>query len=189
MQAVIDLGSKLQSDEPPKLGALKLTIQQFYRVNGDSTQNRGVTSDVVLPSLAEELGTSEKELDYALAFDRVRPVAHEQLGLVNPEVVAALKANSAQRIKESKDFAKLLKDIDLVKTRRAKKEIPLNEKELREQFTKEDAEKADQKGTGLDDEEPPAEGAPYKFKRTYFNNEVLQIMVDYMQGKKVTSAR
>jgi carboxyl-terminal processing protease len=189
VQAVIDLGSRLQAEEPPKLGALKMTIQQFYRVNGDSTQNRGVASDIVLPSLTEELATSEKELDYALAFDQVKPVEHNQLGLVTPGVVAALKARSAQRIKESKEFAKLIKEMETIKARRAKKEIPLNEKELRDQFTKEDAEKLDKKDSGLDEEEPPSETAPYKFKRNYTNNEILQIMEDFMQGKKLASGR
>src|SRR5262249_18321747 len=42
VQVVIDIGNQLQSERPPKLGAIKLTIQQFYRVNGDSTQERGV---------------------------------------------------------------------------------------------------------------------------------------------------
>jgi carboxyl-terminal processing protease len=189
VQAVIDLGSRLQAEDPPKLGALKLTIQQFYRVNGDSTQNRGVTSDIVLPSITEELATSEKELDYALAFDQVRPVEHAKLGLVSPEMVAALKGQSAQRIKDSKEFSRLIKEMEQIKTRRAKKEIPLNEQELRDQVSKEDAEKADKKDSGLDDEEPPPESAPYKFKRTFVNNEILQIMEDFLQRMKVASGR
>src|SRR5207302_5113254 len=56
VQALLDLGTQIAGNRvggspQPKLGALKLTVQQFYRVNGDSTQNRGVLSDVVLPSL------------------------------------------------------------------------------------------------------------------------------------------
>jgi carboxyl-terminal processing protease len=189
VQAVIDLGSRLQAEDPPKLGALKLTIQQFYRVNGDSTQNRGVASDIVLPSLTEELATSEKELDYALPFDQVRPVEHEKLGLVSPDVVAVLKARSAQRIKDSKEFARLIKEMEQIKARRAKKEIPLNEKELRDQVSKEDAEKVDKKDSGLDDEETPPDSAPYKFKRTFVNNQILQIMEDYLQRNKAAPGR
>src|SRR5207249_8956230 len=83
VQHVIDLGSRLPDE--PKLGALKLTIQQFYRVNGDSTQSRGVASDIVVPSLIEHLATPEKELDHALDFDRVDAVEHDDLGLITPE--------------------------------------------------------------------------------------------------------
>ena len=54
--------------EMPNMGALKITIQQFYRPGGDSTQNRGVVSDVELPSLTTQLDVGESDLDYALAF-------------------------------------------------------------------------------------------------------------------------
>src|SRR5207244_9150890 len=54
----------------PNMGALKLTIQQFYRPGGDSTQKRGVVSDVELPSLTTQLDVAEADLDYALELDR-----------------------------------------------------------------------------------------------------------------------
>jgi carboxyl-terminal processing protease len=184
VQAVIDLGNQLRDDNPPKLGALKLTIQQFYRVNGDSTQNRGVASDVVLPSLTEHLGIAEKELDHALPFDRVPAVSHEDMHLVNENLKATLRIKSAERIKESKDFAKLQKEIDLLKARKERKKVPLNEQELKEQFSKEDADKADQKGDDLLPPDPPADGKPYKFARNFANNEVLAVMTDYLREKK-----
>src|SRR5207253_8228020 len=55
VQAVIDLSEQVPRPMGAKLGALRLTLQQFYRVNGDSTQNRGVASDIVLPSVSEYL--------------------------------------------------------------------------------------------------------------------------------------
>src|SRR5207245_9513359 len=103
----IDLGDRLQEENSPKLGALKLTIQQFYRVNGDSTQNRGVASDIVLPSLTEALATGEKDLEHPLAFDCVQPAEHEAPGMVPAEVKAGLTARSAQRAKSCKDSAKI----------------------------------------------------------------------------------
>jgi len=188
VQMVIDLGNQLSGDTTPKLGALKLTIQQFYRVNGDSTQNRGVASDVVLPSMTEVLATGEKDLEHALPFDHVKPADHEELGLVPTDVKDLLKARSAERVKKSADFAKRLKEIEQVKERKERKAVPLNEKELRDQFSKEDAEKADQKDDGLP-KDPPSDGSPYKFERNFTNNEVLQIMQDFLQGKKLLSAR
>ncbi len=58
---------------PEDCGALKLTISQFYRVNGDSTQNLGVPSDVVLPSLLDHMDLGESSLDNALKFDHIEP--------------------------------------------------------------------------------------------------------------------
>lgn len=189
VQVLIDLGAQLRGETPPKLGALKLTIQQFYRVNGDSTQERGVASDIVLPSLAEALATAEKDLDHALAFDKVKAADHDDLGLVTPDLKAVLRDRSAKRVKESKEFTKLAKDIELFKERKARKKVPLNEKELREQFTKDDADKIDQKVEELLPPEKPGDGTAYKFKRNFMNNEVLQIMEDFLQGKKLLANR
>ncbi len=178
VQAVIDLGEQFPGAQAPKLGALRLTMQQFYRVNGDSTQNRGVTSDIVLPSISEHLATPEKDLDHALAFDKVKPAEHQDLGLLPAQLKASLKARSAERVKASKDFAKLTKDIDRVKALRDRKKMPLNEQELKEQFNKEDADKAEKIKSGAPD-------GVYKFQRNFINNEVLKIMEDFLQGKKV----
>ena len=115
VQAVIDLGEQLPRARPGKLGALRLTMQQFYRVNGDSTQNRGVISDVVLPSLSEYLSTPEKDMDYALAFDRVKPADHQNVGMVPTELKTVLKTRSGERVQASKDFAKLDQEIERLK--------------------------------------------------------------------------
>jgi carboxyl-terminal processing protease len=189
VQMVVDLGDRVRTDPPLKLGALKLTIQQFYRINGDSTQNRGVTPDLVLPSLTEYLGTGEKDLENALAFSRVDPVEHEELNMVPAELKAVLKTRSAQRVKDSPKFAKLIQQVELLKTRRARKSIPLNEQELREQFKQEEAEKNDQKENGILPPETPSTNTVYKFPRTFENDEVLHVMEDLMQGKQLLTAQ
>lgn len=55
------------------LGALKVTIQKFYRVTGGSTQYKGVESDIVLPSLFQYLKSGEQFIDYSLPWDQVEP--------------------------------------------------------------------------------------------------------------------
>jgi len=192
VQALLDLGTQIAGNRvggspQPKLGALKLTVQQFYRVNGDSTQNRGVLSDIVLPSLSEVVATTEKELDHALEFDQVKPAEHKDLGMVPMDIKTTLQARSAERVKSSAEFAKLAKEIELLKTRKARKAIPLNEQELREQFTKDEAEKVDQRVNGLVPPESP-DAATYKFQRNYINDEVLRIMEDFVQGRKLVQS-
>ena len=116
VQAVIDLGEQLSNARPGKLGALRLTMQQFYRVNGDSTQNRGVLSDIVLPSLSEYLSTPEKDMEHALAFDRVKAVDHQAVGMVTAGVESLLEGPFRRaRARPTKDFAKLAKDIERLK--------------------------------------------------------------------------
>ncbi len=192
VQALLDLGTEIAGNRVggsarPKLGALKLTVSQFYRVNGDSTQNRGVLSDIVLPSLSEVVATTEKELDHALEFDQVKPAEHKDLGMVPMDIKATLQARSAERVKSSAEFAKLAKEIELLKARKARKAIPLNEQELREQFTKDEAEKVDQRVNGLVPPESPDAGT-YKFQRNYINDEVLRIMEDFVQGRKLVQS-
>ncbi|MEE1567787.1 MAG: carboxy terminal-processing peptidase, partial [Arenicellales bacterium] len=58
-------------DEP--LGQLKMTIAQFFRVNGDSTQHRGVVPDILLPTAARSLEHGERALDNALPWTQIKP--------------------------------------------------------------------------------------------------------------------
>lgn len=182
VQTVIDLGEHLQVPQPGKLGALKLTIQLFYRVNGHSTQARGVLSDVVVPSLTGQLVDGEKEQEHALPFDQVDPAEHNKVGLITPELKTALQERSAKRIKESKEFAGLARDIELLKERKARKKVSLNEKELRELNTRDEADKLDAKITEAMPSESRSGDSNYKFKRNFLNNEMLQIMEDLLQN-------
>ena len=59
-------------------------MQQFYRPNGDSTQKRGVLSDVELPSLTTHLDVGEADLDYPVEFDKVEPLHFKRLRLRQP---------------------------------------------------------------------------------------------------------
>jgi carboxyl-terminal processing protease len=188
VQAVVDLGSQISNSRPGKLGALRLTMQQFYRVNGDSTQNRGVLSDIVLPSLSEYLSTPEKDMDHALAFDKVKAVKHEAMGMVPADVITSLRTQSAERVKASKDFAKLGKDIERLKGLRDRKQVSLNEAELKAEMSKEEAEDADLEKSGLPPE-PKGDNATYKFQRNFINDEILKIMEDFLQGKKAAPAQ
>ena len=97
--------SRLLFPDAPNMGALKLTIQQFYRPDGDSTQNRGVVSDVELPSrLSYWEDISEASLDYAMEFDQVQPLPHLRYHEVDPQMVQELRKRSEQRIAKSEFF-------------------------------------------------------------------------------------
>ncbi len=79
VQTIIDLNDHipfLHFKKYDDLGALKITIQKFYRVNGGSTQYKGVEPDIVFPTLFDHLKTGERSLDYSLPWDRIEPVEY-----------------------------------------------------------------------------------------------------------------
>ena len=76
VQTIIDLNENiplLHLRRYDDLGALKATIQKFYRVDGGSTQYRGVEPDIVLPSLFQNLESGEQYLDYSMTWDLDEP--------------------------------------------------------------------------------------------------------------------
>lgn len=98
------------NDLAPKLGAIKVTVNQFYRASGLSTQLEGVSSDIILPSLVDELEIGEKYYDFALPFEKIKPEKFTKFGLVSP-YIEKLKARSMQRVEASKDFEKVREEI------------------------------------------------------------------------------
>ncbi len=77
VQTIIDLNENiplLHLHKYDDIGALKVTIQKFYRVNGSSTQYKGVEPDIVLPNLFEHIKSGERYLDYSLPWDSTDPV-------------------------------------------------------------------------------------------------------------------
>src|SRR5690606_3027893 len=112
VQSLLDIGRQLfKIPNAAKLGALKITFQQFYRPNGDSTQNRGVVADVALPSVISQLDIGESDLDYAREFNSVDPARYERTNLVNDALVKELRARSAARVEASEDFQKVKRNI------------------------------------------------------------------------------
>lgn len=164
-------------------GALKLTINQFYRVNGDSTQNLGVKSDVVLPSLLDHMDVGESSLDNALAFDRIAASDFEKLAYVNGDVIGKLTRSSQQRVGADDEFQKIQKDIKEYLERKNRKTVTLNEEKLRK-------EREDDKKKKEDDEDEDEDEGPV-LPETAYNDELLNIAIDYAEllGTRKTAQR
>lgn len=84
------------------LGSVKITTQKFYRINGGATQLKGVVPDVVLPDPYYLLDQGEKEQDYPMAWDEITPAKYA--AVKQPYSIAALKASSADRVKNNPGF-------------------------------------------------------------------------------------
>jgi carboxyl-terminal processing protease len=113
-------------------GALKITTNKFYRPSGSSTQLRGVTSDIVLPSTTDLSDVSEQSLKDPLPWDIVPPAHYEPLNRVQP-FVAALRETSARRVAADRRFGELTEDIAQLRESLAKKSVSLNESERRQE--------------------------------------------------------
>ena len=162
-------------------GSLKLTIQQFYRVNGDSTQNLGVRSDVVLPSMLDHMELGEQFLDNALEFDRIPAADYRAVDMTGPSIVADLRQKSAARVAADPEFAKSLKRIARYERDKERKTVSLNLEERK-------AERAELKALSEDEEDEeeaqpgPGEGPVFREEGALgaYNDELLRIAADYV---------
>lgn len=162
-------------------GKLKLTIQQFYRVSGDSTQNLGVRSDVVLPSLIDHFDLGESFLDNALPFDRIRQAAFSPNASINPRIIADLQQNSEARVNQNEEFQKLEKAITRFIERKEQTLVSLNEEVLRAERAGD--EEANKEKSAEDELEVPDPDAPI-FPEGFYNNEICNVALDYVAALK-----
>lgn len=127
VQALLDLDRYVNlrgMDKYMPLGAVKVTIQKFYRISGESTQEKGVTPDVVLPSRLDGLESGEKYLDYALPWDHIKAADYkpwrEPVGNID-----SLRRHSQERVVQDKEFSEILKEAKEAKQRRDQTEQSL----------------------------------------------------------------
>ncbi|MGS4346355.1 carboxy terminal-processing peptidase [Myroides odoratus] len=71
VQNLVDLNELLKKQPYGDLGALKITLQKFYRINGGSTQREGVLSDIVLPDRYSYIDMGERDMDNAMPWDKI----------------------------------------------------------------------------------------------------------------------
>ena len=123
-----------------EVGTVKITIQQFYLPNGDSTQNRGVISDISLPSANMFLFDGESDLDNALSWDHISPIIYQlpersnpDFALVQNNLLETLSTKSRLRQDQSEEFAFLKENIAWYKERHDMKYVSLNLEERRKE--------------------------------------------------------
>ena len=131
VQTVVDL-DKLEKNDKPKFGELKMTIAQFFRINGGTTQLRGVTPDISLPTLIDAEDFGESSYDNALPWSQIPPADYTPAGnltAVLPQLIALHDA----RVSKDKDFKLLREDIAEFSAQRKKNLISLNEADRRKE--------------------------------------------------------
>src|SRR5881392_1939297 len=116
------LGSRSQED-----GALKLTIQKFYRVAGGSTQLHGVASDIVLPTLSDLPEFGEGALKNCLPYDEVPKARFTKWSDSRGLFIDELKRRSEARVQTNPEFHYVMEDMDRLRKRLDENRISLNE--------------------------------------------------------------
>lgn len=177
VQTLMDLGREMFRNDRTNFGALKVTLQQFYLPDGDSTQLNGVAADVILPSITSVMDISESDLDFALPHDRVPAVRHQVYNMVPANLIESLRQASTSRVGANTEFLDLLRRKDLYVSQKQEKTISLVEEDFVKRRKQLDAQKEEEK-EGLDEEL----AKEVVFRDTYYNREVLNITHDYIRG-------
>ncbi|MCW9004973.1 MAG: carboxy terminal-processing peptidase [Gammaproteobacteria bacterium] len=116
----------VQAMMPLNRGQITLTQQKFYRVSGNSTQNRGVLPDITLPSLYDINEIGENTLDRALAWDFIPPAHYKPLNDFS-SLIPQLQQLHEKRSRNNADFNYLIETSKIIDERRHMKEVSLNE--------------------------------------------------------------
>ena len=131
VQTMVNL-DQLTHSETPQLGELKLTIAQFFRINGGTTQMRGVSPDFSLPATTDAEHFGESSYGNALPWMKIEAAEyHPTTGM--REDLTTLQQRHDQRVAKDKDYQNLLDDLGEYNQRRKKTLISLNEAERRQE--------------------------------------------------------
>lgn len=155
VQTVLDLKRFINDKEP--VGELKLTFQKFYRVTGSSTQNKGVTPDIKLPSALDPSQFGESANANALPWDVIKGAPYQKSGAVNDRLIADLTQSLQERMKFDSSLKKYMAEINETKKNLAQTKVSLNEAKRKQELADLEKRKASEK---LDTKIASKEGLP-----------------------------
>ena len=115
--------------DPRRAGDLKTTVMKFYRVNGSSTQLKGVVPDIIVPSLNDSEEIGEAFLNHALPHDTINPARNFRPQDRNQLFLPIVADQSRQRIEGSPDFQYIREDLIRAEGKRLRNVVTLNRKE------------------------------------------------------------
>jgi carboxyl-terminal processing protease len=194
VQTLINL-NQYDPKYPEPLGEAKLTVAKFYRINGSSTQLKGVMPDLELPTAFKTNEYGEGSQASALPWDQIASSRYEVTNNVNDKIVSQLKDKYNQRLKSDDELKTLVKTLDEFKKARENKVVSLQESKRK--VEREEAEKKrsamKQLGEEGDEDEEDVDGkateAPkeVKKKKDIYLKETGRMLVDLIQISKEPS--
>jgi carboxyl-terminal processing protease len=152
VQNLIDL-DRWPPSEKPRFGQVKLTVAQFFRIDGGTTQLKGVVPDIAFPVSLDASEYGESTYPNALKWTHIAPAPHTLLGNFAPMLPQLAKLHS-ERVANDREFGWWAKDVADYHEQRARKEVSLNDVERRAERDKLEAQRkqrdAERKAAGLD---------------------------------------
>lgn len=124
-------------DQTP-LGVLQYTIQKFYRINGGSTQLKGVAADIKFPEVIDAKENGEEKEDNALPWDKIPAATYSETGNAR-QYVAELDRNHQARIEKDPEFVALNEELKIRDKRRDRKFMSLNYQERKAENDQDEA--------------------------------------------------
>jgi len=173
---------------PEGYGALKVTIAQFYRVSGWSTQNRGVETSLVLPSLYNARDIGESTLNNALPWRSIDQVSYRVSGNLK-KVLPKLKQLSENRIANSEFFQKVKEDVQeyltTIKPLKYTSILKMQEDDLRRKTQRDqELESASEKADEDNSDDTEIEEEKKEIQLDEYMKESLEILSDYIKLQK-----
>jgi carboxyl-terminal processing protease len=154
VQTMVNL-DQLAHTQATQLGELKLTIAQFFRINGGTTQLRGVTPDFSLAATSDNDHFGESSYDNALPWMQIGAADYHAATAMH-DVLPVLRQRHDRRVAKNKDYQNLLDDLGEFNQQRKKTFISLNESERRQERDALEAKlKSRQQEDGAGAEKPP----------------------------------
>lgn len=177
----------------PPLGAIKFTTAKFYRINGETTQIRGVVPNIIFPAFTDVISSGESEFKSALPFDTIPPLPHDFYMDNYKDIAQKLAQKSYQRTNQNNLFKMLEEHIAYLKKIKNQKTISLNINKRWEEYKKEKEimerqiellklSKSDKNALGVNKKDANNNDKP----KDIYLNETLEIMKDLWeltQGK------
>lgn len=184
VQTLMEIGRRKDVEN---FGSIKITTARFYRINGYSTQVRGVESSIHLPSFLDHLDIGEDKLPNALPFSKLKLTPHRRIWNLNTYIPELVKRSEA-RTKVDADYIKHISSVNIAEDIFNRKEVPL-ELEARRKMMKQDR-SIDQRKN-----EDNAEGAPFSKmdrKNDVVLKEAFQVLADLVTmtgGEELPAAK
>ncbi|MFC1237464.1 carboxy terminal-processing peptidase [Vibrio sp. F74] len=170
-----------------ELGYVQYTIQKFYRINGGSTQNKGVVPDISYPSAVDPEETGESVEDNALPWDSIDKAVYDVLTQRETQITA-LNLQHEQRISSDREFGFIAQDIAQYKLEKDDNTLSLSEKTRKDKIEDREAKRlarinerqksqGEEEFTSLDDVDKDYEGPDA------YLDESVAVMVDMIKAK------
>lgn len=149
VQTLIDLNQWVPKEQD-QLGQVKLTVAKFYRINGSSTQLKGVTPDLELPTAFKVNEYGEGSQPSALPWDQIPSSRYEVTSNINPKIVEQIRDKHKHRLKSDEELKTLVKTLDDFKQARENKVVSLQESKRKTERDEAEKKRAAMKQLGED---------------------------------------